>query len=402
MNNSPQKIQNSRFGLKSKLEIRQAISENVPVNTIKSKSSVWNQFSSFLLQRGFTLKKTTSIEEIASILEDYAFNMKKQNGDDYKELSIKSIWNSTAQMVQDKFYKEFDIQINPFSDLAFKSARLARDTKRKQLQAIQNKRKVSSAALTVENIIEMAKTYDEEHPEGLQKKIFHLYSFELTWRGNEAVNCKVQYFNKEQDSHGQFTGRIEYNPIFSKTSQGGSKSLTDSKWLVKNNKDESLCPVRLFLKLIDKRKTNPRITSDRLFLTVNQNWKNNGIWYKNMPLGVNNMSRWTQISAKKIGIDTKNIKITNHSHRSSAISALSKSGITDQQIIKISGHSNTNSLKPYIQLDPVHHSKLMENLRENSSPSTSSSQVQVQTNNSIVEKSNAQTINYHNCNFYFH
>lgn len=381
----------NRFGIQSITEIKKAVSENIPPNTRISKTSIWRQFSQFLLIRDYKLEKHTPAEELAKIMEDYAYNMKKLNGEDYKESSIKSIWNTTAQMLQEKYYQEFNIKIDPFTDIVFKSARLAKDLKRKQLQGKQEKRKESSKALTTQELLYMIKIHDEDTPDGLQKKIFHLFSFELAWRGNEAVNCKVHYFQQELDLKGEFTGRIEYNPIFSKTTQGGAKALASSKWLVRNNTNKDLCPIRLFLKLFEKRNTNPEITSDRLFLTVHSNWKK-GIWYKNMPIGINSMSKWTKLSAEKIGVNTKKFKVTNHSHRSSTISALAKNGVGEQEMIKLTGHSHANSLKPYLQLDSEHHLKLIENLRKKAPDQVISSN-QNQSNN-------AQTFNYHNCNFY--
>lgn len=50
--------------------------------------------------------------------------------------------------------------------------------------------------------------------------------------------------------------------MFSKTTQGGSKKLTDSKWLVNKSVKPQLCTVRPYQKLIQ----------ERLFLTANPNW----------------------------------------------------------------------------------------------------------------------------------
>lgn len=40
--------------------------------------------------------------------------------------------------------------------------------------------------------------------------------------GSEASNCKIYYFRNEVDTDGKCNGKIEYNPIFSKTTEGGS------------------------------------------------------------------------------------------------------------------------------------------------------------------------------------
>ena len=57
----------------------------------KSKKSAWKQFSQFVEERNYNLEKDTSPEDLAKILEDYGYKMKKRNGEDYKESSIKSL-----------------------------------------------------------------------------------------------------------------------------------------------------------------------------------------------------------------------------------------------------------------------------------------------------------------------
>lgn len=156
---------------------------------------------------------------------------------------------------------------------------------------------------------------------------------------------------------------MEYNPIFSKTAQGGSQKCAESKWLVQNKKQPEFCPVRLYESLIDKRP--PNATTDRFFLTPNPKFLLNNIWYKTVPIGRNTISSWTRDSAERTGLDTQIKKITNHSNRSTTVSQLAKSGVQEQQLIKITGHGNVNSIKPYLQLDEDHHVSLIQGLRKN-------------------------------------
>lgn len=192
---------------------------------------------------------------------------------------------------------------------------------------------------------------------------------------------------------GNYTGRIEYNPIFSKTAQGGSRKLADSKWLIANIANPRICPVRLFKKLMEKR--GKSIKTDRLFLTPNENFNNFNAksWYKNCPVGRNTISTWFKLAAGKIGIDTKKIKVTNHSGRATAVSNLAKAGIGEQQLIKITGHSNSQSIKPYLQLDSTHHQNIIETMRGRI-PSTSISGVLDESTSS-----NQQSKVYNNCTF---
>lgn len=396
-----------RFGQRSISEIKSAVEKVIPTNTIKTRSSIWNQFLDFCKERNYEFVSTTTINDIATILEDWAFNMKRKNGEDYKETCVKSIWNTTAKMVQEKYFNDFNISFDPFSDIRFKKARDARNTKRRILQEDLTKQKVSAKALGIQDIYNMALLWDEETPDGLQKKNFHICAFELAWRGNEAAYCKIHYFKEEINIMGNFTGRIQYNPIFTKTTQGGSKSCASSKWLVGNKINTNFCPVRLFKKLLTKRPH--QITTDRLFLTPNPNW-HKGPWFKNIPLGINSLAKWTKISAEKTGLDTKRNKITNHSNRSSAVSALTKQGVSEQQLIKLTGHASSHSLKPYLQMDPKHHSDLINCMRNNEqlpscSVPTSSINAIVESPNLAInvsnqnENANKNGIIYQNCTF---
>jgi hypothetical protein len=80
----------------------------------------------------------------------------------------------------------------------------------------------------------MARQWNEEEPEGLQKIFYHVAAFELTWRGGEATYCKIFYFKEEKSNDGKITGRFEYNPVFTETCQGGARKLSDCKYLASN------------------------------------------------------------------------------------------------------------------------------------------------------------------------
>lgn len=390
----------SRFGNTNEADIQAEINNLIPLNTVKSQSSIWNQFSSFCEERNFDLNTKQSVEDVARILMDWGFNMKKKNGDDYKEYVVKTMWNTTAKMIQNMYFEKFNVIFNPFADSAFKKARDARNSKRRKLQGNLEKRKESSVALTQSEIVNMALAWDENTPIGLLKRFFHIAAYELAWRGGEAANCKIYYFREEKSNNGDLTGRIEYNTVFSKTCQGGSKRCCDSKWLIRNTENPNICPVRLFYKILSHRLNH--ISTERFFLTPNPFWKNNASkgWYKNVPIGINEILKWTIISAEKIGLNTKIKRISNHSHRSSAVSHLAKAGVNEQEVIKITGHSSSNSIKPYLQLDNDHHMNLVTNLRHKSLDSESTTlPTSERESTSIIESTSTRQIIYENCTF---
>lgn len=49
------------------------------------------------------LGRKKTLERLAEILEDYAYDVKKKNGEDYKELRVKSLWNTTAWLKNSVF-----------------------------------------------------------------------------------------------------------------------------------------------------------------------------------------------------------------------------------------------------------------------------------------------------------
>lgn len=110
------------------------------------------------------------------------------------------------------------------------------------------------------------------------------------------------------------------------------------------------------------------------------------------------MSKWTKLAARAIGIDTEQVKISNHSHRSSTISHLAKAGVPEQTLIKMTGHSSTNSIKPYLQFDADHHQRIVENIRPGDT--TNTTQV-VSNHNSNEVVGNRHSNVYNNCTFNF-
>ena len=191
---------------------------NVPKNTTKSGNYIWKQFREFCSLRNYKFDRESTIEQLALILKDWGSNMRKLDGTDYKEGVTKTIWNTTEALLQEKFYTDFGRKFDPFKDVAFLSARRAQDTKRKELQRLPEKQKVSSTALSYEEHHKICKQWNEETPVGLQMKFYHIASVELAWRGGEAASCLVDYFDEEldNDNKGSPTGRIKYNPIFFK------------------------------------------------------------------------------------------------------------------------------------------------------------------------------------------
>ncbi|KAF2890119.1 hypothetical protein ILUMI_16054 [Ignelater luminosus] len=135
----------------------------------------------------YVLEESTSKEESAIALKDWAFNMKRKDGENYKESVDKIMWNCSFKKCTMKNLMSSVIHL-PILNLG---ARAARNAKERNLQVNATKRK------------------DENTPEGLQRKLFHIGEYELAWRGGEASSCCVQHFLEEKDNMDVNTGRIK-------------------------------------------------------------------------------------------------------------------------------------------------------------------------------------------------
>lgn len=68
----------SRFGEENQDIIKKEIQHLMPDNTKKSKISIWKQFLEFCNEKSYNIQEKLPVEELASILEDYSFNMRKK------------------------------------------------------------------------------------------------------------------------------------------------------------------------------------------------------------------------------------------------------------------------------------------------------------------------------------
>jgi hypothetical protein len=115
--------------------------------------------------------------------------MTRSDGEEYKEGVVKTLWNTVAKILQQKYNEEFNIIFDPFKDNTFECARTDRHAKRKQLQKCPEKRKISASSLPEQEIDKMSAIWDETTPDGLQRKFFHVEL--LNWCGEEEKHVTV-------------------------------------------------------------------------------------------------------------------------------------------------------------------------------------------------------------------
>ncbi|KAK3703830.1 hypothetical protein QZH41_002897 [Actinostola sp. cb2023] len=90
-------------------------------------------------------------------------------------------------------------------------------------------------------------------------------------------------------------------------------------------------------------KINPHCQA--LFQYPKRNWRaTDTIWYENRPLGINKLAKMMKDISEEAGLSKV---YTNHCVRATAITLWADAGLSDRQIMSISGHRSESSLKSY-------------------------------------------------------
>jgi hypothetical protein len=69
---------------------------------------VWDQFEEFCQSREFSVELQHTPKQLNDILKHFAFNMKRTDGQDYKESVVKTMFNVTAKLLQELYLKKFN------------------------------------------------------------------------------------------------------------------------------------------------------------------------------------------------------------------------------------------------------------------------------------------------------
>ena len=96
-------------------------------------------------------------------------------------------------------------------------------------------------------------------------------------------------------------------------------------------------------------KLNPEC--EALFQYPKRNWApSDNVWYENRPLGVNKLSTMMKDISSAAGLSRI---YTNHSVRATAITLWANAGLTNREIMAISGRGNESSLQSYHNMPSV-------------------------------------------------
>ena len=104
-------------------------------------------------------------------------------------------------------------------------------------------------------------------------------------------------------------------------------------------------------------------TEENLLCTVNGT-----VWYTLSPVGINQIDHFMRTMTKLAGLETTQKNFMNHSVQKTLVRKLQKSGISNDKIASITGHSSEQSLRDYADTDIADHAKMSKILSSHSHP----------------------------------
>ena len=97
-------------------------------------------------------------------------------------------------------------------------------------------------------------------------------------------------------------------------------------------------------------------------LRKERQWSEAPVWYARSSVGVNQIDKFMGSIATKAGLDATRKCFTNHSLRKTTVTKLRKCGVTNREIMAITGHRYEPSLADYDTFDIDDHQKLGKTL----------------------------------------
>ena len=219
------------------------------------------------------------------------------------------------------------------------------DAKIKQLKRQGNDTTSHKPAIEKEDLLKLksSTTLSPSNPLSLLRNVWFHTSLYWCRRGREGQrNLTKSSFSFQTDVNSSRSFVTMTHDELTKNHPGGIVDIRSYEKLARMYETSSPTDGYKALKTY-LSKLNPKC--DALFQYPKRNWQpNDTVWYENRPLGVNKLANLM----KEISKEAKLSRIyTNHCVRSTAITLWSEEGLSNRQIMAISGHRNESSLRSY-------------------------------------------------------
>jgi hypothetical protein len=343
-------------------EINDFIHQQRPRNTIYKTVSDLGKLKGFLTSRGDN-RQVYDIppHELNTLLRPFFLTMRKTDGKEFEPSTLDSILRSIDRHLRDNNYP-----VSIIRDHAFQSTHAVLTAKKKQLVEVHGKGQRPNAATAIsfeeEEKLWNAAKLGMDTPQALLHTMWYFNNF-FGFRGKDEHH-KLKFGDivagVDKDGTKYLECAVDRGSKNRPASEVGSANHKKAKKirprLWENKQNPSRCPVAAHALYMSKIPPDMQNSGSNFYLTPipEKHFDPMGAtWYKRCNLGVKSLS--AIMSHMSDGVLEG--RFTNHSGRKTTIQRLKDAKVPDTDIIQLTGHTNTTSLKSY---DKVSKNRQME------------------------------------------
>ena len=327
-----------RFAEFTHEEIVEKRQKTVPISTVRANKKAQNLLDSYVQEKGLPVIDYHNITapKLDEILSKFYLEARTTAGDYYKTASIQNFRHGINRLLNSPPYnRDIDIIKGPeFHESCNTYVTAVRELKSMGKGEVKHYPEIEPADLK-----KIYASMNNNSPQALALKVQFDIRFFFCRRGAENLyGMNKNTFVIKINSSGE-----EYVSLVAGTLDKNHSENDKEMWgaFMPARPDSNKCPVKSFKTMLSK--LHPQCDSlwqrPRLIFS-----ENDDIWFSNSRLGQKTLASFMPYVSKNI---TLSQLYTNHSVRTTGITALNRSHFGQKQIMAVSGHKSLSSLAIY-------------------------------------------------------
>lgn len=289
------------------------------------------------------------LDELDRLLGHFFVTVRKKDGSLYEPDTLSSFHRSIDRHLTKDLHKTFSI----LRDMNFTPSRDKLKAARKWLKSQGKGNKPNASEALEQSDVErlwLEGGLGDQTPQQLQHTIWWLLSTQMGTRGcDEHHKFRFGDFCIKSTSDG--TEFVEFmaergtktrNGETEKSTGADARMFKPKMWATPQIPKR--CPVALFKTFIQYRPPEMCKPESPLYLAINHRRSEHSFWYKNQPLGINQIDKMMKSLVSGTNVTGRK---TNHSARKTMVETLCRANIPDSTVMQLSGHKSVQSLNHY-------------------------------------------------------
>ncbi len=287
-------------------------------------------------------------EEIADLLCEFYYAVRKQDGNEYSKSALKGIRAGLQRYLEGKpFFRKFSLS----RDSIFNEANTVFDGYIAKLKKDGKDIEEHKEEIPPEDERKLYDCVFTDTPQGLLYRVFFEVVKHFGRRGRENLrNMTPAYFTMEKDGSGL---RYYRQPVCENDKNHTVKKKgRPKKGVIAEIPGDKNCPFTHVKDYLEKRNKD----CPAFFQKAHDNYWKDGIWYENSAVGKNLLNGMMK-KMSEVGNLSK--IYTNHCIRKTVITRLDDFGFQDKDIMSVTGHKYAASLGAYLDEPSLEKKQLM-------------------------------------------